>query len=79
MENFLLMFSCWYLIMQISIQIRVLGFHEDIRYSNWKREIPSVNKTPLEFWYNVATNALYVYCSLKTVQGQAQSSIRTMK
>ena len=64
--------------MQISMQIRVLGFQKDIRYSNWKKKIPSVNKTPLKFRYNVATSALYVYCSLKTVQEQAQS-IRTMK
>ena len=49
----------------------------DIAYSNRKKllkNFPSVLKTILKFGYKNATSALYVYCSLKTVQEQAQSS-----
>ena len=37
-------------------------------------DFPSVDKTLLKFGYKITTSALYVYCSLNTVQEQAQST-----
>ena len=38
------------------------------------KNFPSLHKTLLKFGYKIATSALHVYCSLKTVQEQAQST-----
>ena len=49
----------------------------DVAYSNWKNYLKfsfGIHKTLLKFAYKIATSALYVYCSLKTVQEQAQST-----
>ena len=46
----------------------------DVAYSNWKNYLKfsfSIHKTLLKFAFKIATSALYVYCSLKTVQKQA--------
>ena len=37
-------------------------------------DFPSIEKTLLKFGYKITTSALYVYCSLNTVQEQAQST-----
>ena len=50
----------------------------DVAYGNWKNYVKSsfstgIYKTLLKFTYKIPTSALYdEYCSLKTVQEQAQ-------
>ena len=51
-----------------------MTYSNNIFNENTTSNFPSVNKTLLTFGYKITRSALYVYCSLKTVQEQAQST-----
>ena len=56
----------------------IIKWKVDVAYSNWKKNLKfsfSIHKTLLKFSYKIATSALYVYHSLKTVQEQTQSIV----